>query len=80
VLLEVMWRENSPHEAFAIGGTNIVRGYKEPAVGSGALLCCRKCGEGIILHGKLLVSLPGLYVFMLFNWPHMSACDTSVSV
>ena len=25
----------SPHEAFAIGGTNSVRGYKEGAVGSG---------------------------------------------
>lgn len=25
----------SPHEAFAIGGTNSVRGYEEGAVGSG---------------------------------------------
>lgn len=24
-----------PHEAFAIGGTNSVRGYKEGAIGSG---------------------------------------------
>jgi hypothetical protein len=24
-------------------------------------------GEGIMLRGKLLVSLPGPYVFMLFN-------------
>lgn len=27
--------EFSPHEAFAIGGTNSVRGYEEGAVGSG---------------------------------------------
>jgi hypothetical protein len=31
-------------------------------------------------HGRLLVSLPESYVFMMFNWPHMAVCDTSVSV
>jgi len=30
-----MERKFAPHEAFAIGGRNIVRGYEEGAVGSG---------------------------------------------
>lgn len=30
-----MFGKFSPHEAFAIGGTNSVRGYEEGAVGSG---------------------------------------------
>lgn len=33
-----------PHEAFAIGGTNSVRGYEEGAVGSGRS-CVVGCGE-----------------------------------
>ena len=33
-----------PHEAFAIGGTNSVRGYEEGAVGSGRS-CAIGCGE-----------------------------------
>lgn len=34
----------SPHEAFAIGGTNSVRGYEEGAVGSGRSYVVG-CGE-----------------------------------
>lgn len=33
-----------PHEAFAIGGTNSVRGYEEGTVGSGRS-CVVGCGE-----------------------------------
>jgi outer membrane protein assembly factor BamA len=69
----------SPHEAFAIGGTNSVRGYEEGAVGSGRSYAVGS-GEVSCRMVSFLVSLLGSYVFMLFNWPHMAVCDTSVSV
>lgn len=53
-----------PHEAFAIGGTNSVRGYEEGAVGSGRSyavgsgeVSCRMVGFFILLNLIGLLSL-----------------------
>ena len=47
-----------PHEAFAIGGTNSVRGYEEGAVGSG-LSYVVGCGEvSFPLVLRILIILP----------------------
>lgn len=55
----------SPHEAFAIGGTNSVRGYEEGAVGSGRSYSVAS-GEisfpMVLSKRKLFVKLIALYI------------------
>ena len=50
----------SPHEAFAIGGTNSVRGYEEGAVGSG-----RSYAVG---SGEISFPVVGGHCRQLFFW------------
>lgn len=56
-----------PHEAFAIGGTNSVRGYEEGVVGSGRS-CLVGCGEVSfpLVGERILISSKLVHFFLHF--------------
>ena len=54
-----------PHEAFAIGGTNSVRGYEEGAVGSGRSYAV---GSGEISFPLVSGTFSFFFFFLLFFW------------
>ena len=66
-----------PHEAFAIGGTNSVRGYEEGAVGSGRSYAVGSGEVSCRMVGFLLLNL--VCLLSLLNQLHMEVCDTSLT-
>lgn len=59
----------SPHEAFAIGGTNSVRGYEEGAVGSGRSYVVGSGEISFPMVGSQSISHLGTYdIYFSFAW------------
>jgi outer membrane protein insertion porin family len=64
-----------PHEAFAIGGTNSVRGYEEGAVGSGRSYAV---GSGEVSCRLVNFFLPTLLSFCCCQMDHTEVRQTQL--